>query len=208
MTQLNQRRRGDRLEKAIYDTTYTLLSQHGLDHVTFSRVAAAAATSRSVLYRYWDSTFDLIFHTIIYQIQKIPVELTTSPLNTGSLRTDLIQFAQHFIQQSSTGPFQYFQLLFATTMNTQNQRELTQLITQIDHANLALIDPILTNAQNHGELQLRPNQAAQLVLFQQLRYYDIINQPVITVQQLTDLVDQVVLPALRASGIANRHFHH
>ena len=93
-------------------------------------------------------------------------------------------------------------------MNTQNQRELTQLITQIDHANLALIDPILTNAQNHDELQLRPNQAAQLVLFQQLRYYDIINQPVITVQQLTDLVDQVVLPALRASGVANRHFHH
>ncbi|WP_316242883.1 TetR family transcriptional regulator [Lactiplantibacillus plantarum] len=52
MTQLNQRRRGNRLENAIYDTTYTLLSQYGLDQVTFSRVATAAATSRSVLYRY------------------------------------------------------------------------------------------------------------------------------------------------------------
>ncbi|MCG0593865.1 transcription regulator [Lactiplantibacillus plantarum] len=39
MTQLNQRRRGNRLENAIYDTTYTLLSQYGLDQVTFSRVA-------------------------------------------------------------------------------------------------------------------------------------------------------------------------
>ncbi|WP_233262389.1 TetR family transcriptional regulator, partial [Lactiplantibacillus plantarum] len=68
MTQLNQRRRGNRLENAIYDTTYTLLSQYGLDQVTFSRVATAAATSRSVLYRYWDSTFDLIFHTIIHQM--------------------------------------------------------------------------------------------------------------------------------------------
>ncbi|AYE60070.1 TetR/AcrR family transcriptional regulator [Lactiplantibacillus plantarum] len=208
MTQLNQRRRGNRLENAIYDTTYTLLSQYGLDQVTFSRVATAAATSRSVLYRYWDSTFDLIFHTIIHQIQKTPISLTTTPLDTGSLRTDLILLAQRFIQQTSTGPFRYFRLLFATALNAQNQRDLTQLVTQIDHANLTLIEPLLTNAQNHGELQIWPNQAAQLVLFQQLRYCDIINQPMNTDQQLTNLIDQVVLPALRASGVANRHFHH
>ncbi|MEJ5967781.1 TetR family transcriptional regulator [Lactiplantibacillus plantarum] len=75
MTQLNQRRRGNRLENAIYDTTYTLLSQYGLDQVTFSRVATAAATSRSVLYRYWDSTFDLIFILLFIKYKRLPLHL-------------------------------------------------------------------------------------------------------------------------------------
>ncbi|WP_265481260.1 TetR family transcriptional regulator [Lactiplantibacillus plantarum] len=108
MTQLNQRRRGNRLENAIYDTTYTLLSQYGLDQVTFSRVATAAATSRSVLYRYWDSTFDLIFHTIIHQIQKTPIALTTTPLDTGSLRTDLILLAHALSNKLVRGPSAIF----------------------------------------------------------------------------------------------------
>ena len=59
-----QRRRGDRLDAEIFRVTYRLLETEGYQAVTFARIAREAQTSRSVLYRHWDTPFDLVLDAV------------------------------------------------------------------------------------------------------------------------------------------------
>ncbi|MCF7523562.1 TetR/AcrR family transcriptional regulator [Levilactobacillus brevis] len=68
---MGTRRRGDELESAIYQVTYQLLTTNNGTALTFSQVAKAAHTSRTVLYRYWESPFDLVLATLTHYRRKI-----------------------------------------------------------------------------------------------------------------------------------------
>ena len=63
------RRRGDELQQDIFDSTYEIFKNEGYQAITFTRVASAANTSRSVIYRYWDTPFDLVFDTVHSKIK-------------------------------------------------------------------------------------------------------------------------------------------
>ena len=66
------RRRGDELERAIYDATLTELKAAGYDGVTMENVAARARCSKGSLYRRWASKRELILGAIRSQCPPMP----------------------------------------------------------------------------------------------------------------------------------------
>ncbi|MGE2719983.1 TetR/AcrR family transcriptional regulator [Mycolicibacterium celeriflavum] len=79
------RRRGAELDAAIRDAALDLLAQHGPAGVTMEAVAAAARTSKPVLYRRWPDATALLRDTLLgIATEAIPHE------DTGSYRGDML----------------------------------------------------------------------------------------------------------------------
>jgi AcrR family transcriptional regulator len=79
------RRRGEHLETAIRDAALTLLAEQGPAAVTMEAVAAAARTSKPVLYRRWPDAATLLRDTVLdVATTAIPHE------DTGTYRTDML----------------------------------------------------------------------------------------------------------------------
>jgi AcrR family transcriptional regulator len=79
------RRHGAELDAAIRAAVLTLLAEHGPSGVTMEAVAAAAATSKPVLYRRWPDRAHLLRDTLMgIATTAIPHE------DTGSYRTDML----------------------------------------------------------------------------------------------------------------------
>lgn len=80
-----QRRRGEKLDAAIRSAVLGLLAEHGPTGVTMEAVAAAARTSKPVLYRRWPDRASLLRDTLLgIATAAIPHE------DTGSYRTDML----------------------------------------------------------------------------------------------------------------------
>lgn len=80
------RRRGAELETAILAATWTLLCDSGYRAVTFEAVAAAAHTSRSVLYRRWGDVPALV----VAALSRYSSQNRLEYIDTGSLRGDVL----------------------------------------------------------------------------------------------------------------------
>ena len=65
----NTRRRGDTLTEDIYKATIELIKKVGYTNLTFQQIAQAAKTSRTVLYRRWKTTFELIYDIMVYKMK-------------------------------------------------------------------------------------------------------------------------------------------
>ncbi|MBX7454496.1 TetR/AcrR family transcriptional regulator [Mycolicibacterium sp. 3033] len=79
------RRRGAELDAAIKSAVMELLAAHGPDAVTMEAVAAAARTSKPVLYRRWADRRALLRDTLI---EVASASIPTA--DTGSFRTDML----------------------------------------------------------------------------------------------------------------------
>jgi AcrR family transcriptional regulator len=91
------RRRGERLEQAILDAAWDLLSEVGYAKLTMEAVAARAGTSRPVIHRRWPTRAQLAFAALDHAA---PAE--TEPPDTGSLRTDLLALMNHVVRRFGT----------------------------------------------------------------------------------------------------------
>lgn len=80
-----KRRRGQALQRAIFEAVFDQINEIGYARLTMDRVAAAAGTSKAVLYRRWDSKESLVLDTLR---ESLPV-IGDVPAG-GSLREDLL----------------------------------------------------------------------------------------------------------------------
>lgn len=80
------RRRGAVLENAILDAAWDELVAVGHNRVTVGAVASRAGTNKAVLYRRWPNRTELL----VAAIDRRVVRLNEQPIDTGSLRTDVI----------------------------------------------------------------------------------------------------------------------
>ncbi|MEU1736051.1 TetR/AcrR family transcriptional regulator [Streptosporangium sp. NPDC020145] len=79
------RRRGERLEQAILNATWDLLTQVGYAKLTMEAVAARAGTSRPVIHRRWPTRARLALAALDHAAPP-----DAEPPDTGGLRTDLL----------------------------------------------------------------------------------------------------------------------
>ena len=92
------RRRGAELDSAIQAAVLELLAEHGPEAVTMDAVAAAARTSKPVLYRRWPDRRALLRDTLL------TVASTSFPRpDTGSLRGDLLEVLRAWAQLFTGG---------------------------------------------------------------------------------------------------------
>ncbi|HTY33653.1 TetR/AcrR family transcriptional regulator [Mycobacterium sp.] len=70
------RRRGEVLERALYEATLAELAEVGYGGLTMEGIAARAQTGKAALYRRWCSKHDLVHAALVYALPPLP-ELRT-----------------------------------------------------------------------------------------------------------------------------------
>ncbi|WP_166667194.1 TetR/AcrR family transcriptional regulator [Companilactobacillus nuruki] len=190
------RRRGDQLQNDIYQAAYNLLKKEGYTNLTFSKIAKAAQTSRSVIYRYWDTPFDLVFEMIHNQM-KDSGQIANTNLNGKNLQENLF-----IIGKSLTTGFNIvlteFNKMMLSEMIEQPQK-IHKLFDEINTGNLQIIDAALQMAIDNKEIKFMPSQQVRLSLFHLIRYSYVIENHNLDDAQLLELINEIVLPAIVAS---------
>lgn len=191
------RRRGEELKIALYEATFKVIQTDGIHAVTFGKIAKEAKTSSSVLYRYWENPFDLMFDTIKYFLNKEELSQKVLIFNQGSLREDLLYVASFFINGITKGVPNYFHLLFQIALDEGDQKKVRKLLAEAEQANLKLIEQALQNAIERKEIKKMPPVFTQVAMFEQIRYRTMIMGQLPTQSYITMLVDQLILPAIQ-----------
>ena len=189
------RRRGSELKEAIYNAAIQVLEHEGYEKVTFQNVARKAKTTRSVLYRYWDDVFDLIFEAVRFDISKNPKwrgNVVDQLINTGSLRQDLIELLSYMRENFELYPKGF--LAFVSFMQSQGKNVLETTVDNVLSSNLIIMERLLARAQERGEAREIIGQSAKFLPFQMSRYYILIEGQSMNDEQIIELVDEVLLP--------------
>jgi AcrR family transcriptional regulator len=85
------RRRGEVLERALYEATLAELAEVGYGRLTMEGIAARAHTGKAALYRRWASKHDLVHAALVFALPPVP-----EPRSGRSARETLLTlFASH-----------------------------------------------------------------------------------------------------------------
>ncbi|MEE6137433.1 TetR/AcrR family transcriptional regulator [Mycobacterium sp. 050128] len=71
-TGIRSRRRGEVLERALYEATLAELAQVGYGGLTMEGIAARAQTGKAALYRRWCSKHDLVHAALVFALPPVP----------------------------------------------------------------------------------------------------------------------------------------
>ena len=173
-TPIQSRRRGSELKEAIYKAAINILENEGYEKVTFQNVAKEAKTTRSVLYRYWNDVFDLIFEAVRFNISQNPKwrgNVIDQEINKGSLRQDLIELLTFMRENFLLYPKGQGFLAFVSFMQSQGKNVLESTVGNVLPSNLIIMERLLARAQERGEAREKIGQSAKVLPFQMTRYH-------------------------------------
>lgn len=189
------RKVGDVLLDSIYTAALEILNEEGYEACTFSNIAKRAETTRPVLYKRWNTPFELLFDAIETKNKLISSGLLETEINTGSLRGDLIATLDqynHAFKKISSEFWRAF--LFEMT-----KRDNPFWIINLDFkkGNLFVMERILAQAQLRGEILTTTTDNVKLLPFKLLRYEYFTNGESAPETLIEEMVDQIILPAIR-----------
>ena len=195
----NSRRRGDALSESIYNATIELIKKGGYVNLTFQEIAQAAKTSRTVIYRRWQTKFDLIHEIWVYKTKKAlgDGELIDKIKDTGSLRGDLLQLLTLYNKlYTEVGPEIMNAILFEMGQNNKKMAEITVGAT---NKNILVMRKLLGFAIARGEKIKKVSDATLTLPFDLIRVEYLIRKDLIDDKRLESLVDEILLPVFLAS---------
>jgi AcrR family transcriptional regulator len=195
------RRRGQRLEEAILDAAWDLLTKVGYAKLTMDAVAAQAGTSRPVIHRRWPTRAQLALAAMDHSA---PAETGTP--DTGSLRTDLITLMDQLVRRVKTVHGEVLAGMAAeTARDPQAAHALRGRLTATSQARH--VTSIIQHAVERHEIpdvQL-PARVARLPI-------DLIRSELILygeppdAEVINEIVDSIILPAIRHAPAAAPSF--
>jgi AcrR family transcriptional regulator len=189
------RPRDPAVERAILHATQQLLSEVGYDRVTIDGIAARSRASRTTIYRRWDTKFEIVKDALLAlrPIHERP--------DTGSLRDDLIAYydPSHTIYGSKgTGIFT------GLLGHIPRDRALGEFIDQhfVEPA-AQIMREIFGRAVERGEIPASTDVEMLIVIVPSFiwrrRIFGLGQK--IDVQFITEVVDKVVMPLVRAEPV-------
>ncbi|SIS20484.1 TetR/AcrR family transcriptional regulator [Williamsia sterculiae] len=183
------RRRGAELDAAIRDAVLAELAAHGYLGLTFEGVAAAAATSKAVLYRRWSSRADMVVAAMAHGNGPFP---DRAP-DTGSLRSDLIATLQSF--RSVLGDHARSTLLgVLADVDPDSTEQLRQMLFEKSSEILA---PLIARARERGELGPAPIPPRVAALPIDLFRHENLLRGRLDDHDAAEIVDQCLIPLYR-----------
>ncbi len=84
--------RSARIRSAVLTATLKELAAVGYGHLSFEGIARRAGVHRSTLYRHWNDKHELVTEALLARS-----EVTMPIPDTGSLRTDLLEFGRSIV---------------------------------------------------------------------------------------------------------------
>lgn len=192
----NTRRRGDVLIDSIYDATIGLIKEVGYANLTFRQIAQNAKTSRTVLYRRWTTTFDLIREIMVYKSSiALDGELIDRVEDTGSLRSDLLCLLTHYQRiYTATGPEIMNAFLFE--MGQKNEK-IAKIQASVQEKNILTMRKLLGYAKSRGEKIKEISDMTLTLPFDLIRLENILHKDVIDAHRLELLIDEILLPVFK-----------
>ncbi|MEU0571243.1 TetR/AcrR family transcriptional regulator [Nonomuraea sp. NPDC005983] len=188
-----QRRRGQVLEAAIYDAVLAELAAVGYRRLTMEGIAARARTAKSTLYRRWNSREDLVIAAVH---QALPY--ATDVQDGGGVRADLVA-ALGLMAENMSGPMG--RVIASVLGDFGHAPELQDAAREkIIAPRIRSLRAVFERAAARGEI--RPGavtpfvvQAGPSIVFNNC----ILQGLRLTSQDIENIVDQVLMPAVRPS---------
>jgi AcrR family transcriptional regulator len=188
---VGRRRRGQELERAIFDATLSELAEHGLEALTMEGVATAARTGKASLYRRWATKEDLVLEAVGCSMPS-PDDFEGS---TGSLRTDLLRALGRMAEFVSSPHGRVTRSLMSTAEPDHPLLEMTR--TRLIEPRLQRLRSFIEDGIERGEA--RPGtatmalaQVGPALVLQRFMLWGRVEQ-----SDVLSIVDDVLLPLLR-----------
>lgn len=183
------RPRNDSIDDAVLHATQELLIEHGLNATTVAAIARAAGSGKAAIYRRWPSKTALMVAAVraLYDPPPLP--------DTGSLRGDLVACALSYASSDDRSA----RVLASLLSEMAHDEELrTAAYRAIGAPPARIIDAVLERWRERGEIA--PSAALSLlsgILPTFAFRFVVFAGHTIDEQTAIDLVDHVMLPALR-----------
>ncbi|MFD1675941.1 TetR/AcrR family transcriptional regulator [Alicyclobacillus fodiniaquatilis] len=189
----DERKRGQELEVAILEAADEIIKNLGYEQLTFQNVAKQAETSRSVIYRRYETPIDLLRALVRYKLERaLGGNMIDLFEENGSLRADLLAAIRLYHKFSeAVGPEVLSAMLFELSQKNQGSQ---RWVKQAREGNIELMKKIQEFASQRGEINHEFSTLQMTLPFDLLRLEYIINSGNVTDEYMTQLVDEVLLP--------------
>ncbi|MBO3732839.1 TetR/AcrR family transcriptional regulator [Glycomyces niveus] len=188
------RRRGEALEQAILDAVWDEFREVGFSKLTMEGVAKRAGTSKPVLYRRWSSPVELMIACAASRVPK-----AESVPDTGTLRGDTIALLTLAHERMRiVGQTAMLSMLAQVSVDPEARKVLIEGI--VNNLSKALSGTVYARAIARGELaeEHLTERLARLPI--DLMRNEFILFGHVDAGAIEEMLDQVILPALRARG--------
>lgn len=193
---VNERKRGEELEVAILEAAYEIIHTSGYENMTFQNVAKLAETSRTVIYRRYETQVELLHALVRYKsTQALGGSMVDLIQDQGSLRLDLlrvVEIYQQFFKVISS------EVLSATLFELSQKKErLKEWSVSARESNIQAMKRIEGFAKKRGELHHEFTDMQMSLPFDFLRVENILRGGAVTKEYQIQLVDEVLLPIFK-----------
>lgn len=188
------RRRGEALEQAILDAVWDEFREVGFSKLTMEGVAKRAGTSKPVLYRRWSSPVELMIACAASRVPK-----AESVPDSGTLRGDTIALLTLAHERMRVvGQTAMLSMLAQVSVDPEARKVLIEGI--VNNLSKALSGTVYARAIARGELaeEHLTERLARLPI--DLMRNEFILFGHVDSGAIEEMLDQVILPALRARG--------
>jgi AcrR family transcriptional regulator len=180
------RRRGPALEAAILAAVWEELEAVGYARLTMEGVAARARTSKQVLYRRWRNRAELVLAAFRHRV----VRISDAIPDTGDLRGDVLHTLRHVARHYDQIPPDVIHGLMAESVDLGP--DLLSVLHEV-------MMTILKRAADRGEIEVAHLTPRITTLpFDLVRHDVLLRHRRLTEGALTEIVDDVFLPLVRA----------
>ncbi|WP_161491026.1 TetR/AcrR family transcriptional regulator [Anoxybacillus sp. UARK-01] len=198
----NERKRGEKLEITILEAADEIIHTFGYEHMTFQNVAKKAKTSRTVIYRRYETKGDLLHALIRYKAKQALGGSMIELINErGSLRADLlavVELYQQFFE--AIGPKVISAILFELS---QKNSHLQLWFNRALESNMKIMRKIQDFAKKRGEINHEFSLMQMSLPFDLLRFENVIRGGNVSKEYLTQLVDEILMPIYHSPS---KHF--
>ncbi|WP_268912227.1 TetR/AcrR family transcriptional regulator [Lentilactobacillus sp. SPB1-3] len=183
------RKTNQELNERIFSATINILNTEGYEQVTFNNIAKEAGTSRPVLYRHWDSAFELLLAAEDYFDDEEEDTFENLDFSDHSLRENLIVSLSHFDGSQS--------FLRAILIELGNDNPVVhKYFAGLHKQQLYIMERMLSAAQLKNEIKHTVTDNVKLLPFNLMLYQAMVDQNPVTKGWIENLVDTIVLPAI------------
>ena len=179
------------MEAAIFDVVFQQLAETGYVNFSIERVAAAAGTSKPVIYRRWPTRARLVYAALR---ANRPVLSFDAP-DTGTVRGDIMVILHRVSEMvDELSP----EVIFGLIAELLHERD-SSLFAEVHERNAKIMMEILDRGIGRGEIaaeKLTPRVAA--LPFDLVRYQLMVLQQPLSAQDIEEIIDRIFLPLVRA----------
>jgi len=193
------RRRGDDLLEDLFDATFRLMNEVGHTNLTFQQIADAAKTSRTVLYRRWPTTFDLLQDIYTYKAKKLFAgDFFDEIKSTESMRDDLIQLLSTYQNVYEEIGIEVLNNYFYIRMQDKERTKKPIVHVSAVEKHVQAVRKILSNAERRGEKPRKVSKITLMLPFDLIRMENLVRmENGVNLNRIETMVDEILLPVFK-----------